>query len=467
MSSSSDPRAPIHKPRTPKTYTDAQLAFLKSHLPCVLAVVELTARWAERLIPYLPTREFERKTQGSVRGDAKKFALERAGEFINNFGLPEELEGVTEPEPRFKEQIYNWYKNTVGRTRRRQEGRPRTSKKSDEPSPASTQFTWPTNLATPTTVPYTETNAPINMAKPAEPIQPIPAPSPQFVVSYQPSMQSVASTSRSPPGMGHSIDTSAMRDGFLNHALDVPSLSNMMQAFAMSKPTPTPLSPVVDALFEAISIAQSSRPQHTGGDHTSNDPSYQLLRRFAEACAYFPPSIIHANIAGSMAGPRAMQMAIRKASVWQPLGSLMATSAASQGSMSHEMERMNFDRQRRKDYIQWARVHAAAIELGMLGISVDPNPSQMFSGRSFSEGMARDSVWQEDEVEWCAGIFVLRAIIRMGIRSGSGSRGEYEELLRIYESRWKEIKDETRQALFAEVLLGAKDDLAHLDEQRT
>lgn len=446
--SSSDPRAPIHKPRTPKTYTDAQLAFLKSHLP-----------------------EFERKTQGSVRGDAKKFALERADEFINTFGLPDELNGVTEPEPRFKEQIYNWYKNTVGRTRRRQEGRPRTSKKaeSDGSAPPSTQFTWPTNLATPTTVPYTQANIPINATKPgqSEPIQPMPAPAPQYVVNYQANMP-VASSSRSTPSMGHSMDSPAIRDGFLNPALDTPSLSNMIQAFSMSKPSLTPLAPVVDALFEAVSIAQSSRSQHASADYPNNDPSYQFLHRFAETCTYFPTSILHANVAGSLAGPRAVQMAIRKASVWMPLGILHPSSPAAQGSMSHEMERMNFDRQRRKDYIQWARVHAAAIELGMVGVNVDPNSNgHTLSGRSFSEGMARDSVWQEDEAEWCAGMFVLRAIIRAGIRSGSGSRGEYEELLRIYESRWKEIKDDTRQALFAEVLLGAKDDLSRLDEQRT
>jgi hypothetical protein len=34
--------------------------------------------------------EFERRSQGTIRGDAKKFALDRAGEFIQTFGLPEE-----------------------------------------------------------------------------------------------------------------------------------------------------------------------------------------------------------------------------------------------------------------------------------------------------------------------------------------------------------------------------------------
>lgn len=75
---SSDPR--VQKPRLPKSYTDEQLTFLRSHLP-----------------------EFERRSQGSIRGDAKKFALERAADFIARFGLPEDFQGVEESESRFRE----------------------------------------------------------------------------------------------------------------------------------------------------------------------------------------------------------------------------------------------------------------------------------------------------------------------------------------------------------------------------
>jgi len=80
---------------------------------------------------------------------------------------------------------------------------------------------------------------------------------------------------------------------------------------------------------------------------------------------------------------------------------------------------------------------------------------------TFSEMMARDAVWEADEVEWVAGIIVLRAIIRTG---GMGRKAEWEQLLGAYERRWKEIKDEARQALVTEVLLGARDDLARLGE---
>ena len=47
--------------------------------------------------------ELERRSQGSIRGDAKKFALERARDFIVRFGLSDEFHGVEEPESRFKE----------------------------------------------------------------------------------------------------------------------------------------------------------------------------------------------------------------------------------------------------------------------------------------------------------------------------------------------------------------------------
>lgn len=159
----------------------------------------------------------------------------------------------------------------------------------------------------------------------------------------------------------------------------------------------------------------------------------------------------------------------------------MSGTNTAHGSLSDEMERIKVDRQRRKDHVQWAQIHAAAIELGIvgsasggaspavgvgvtvgangnttyhhrpaqeLGYGVPPPPPPLPppppSADTFSEMMARDSVWEADEVEWVAGIIVLRAIIRT---SGMGRKGEWEQLLGAYERRWKEIKDEARQAL--------------------
>jgi hypothetical protein len=74
----SDPR--VSKPRLPKAYTDEQLIFLRSHIS-----------------------GFESRTRGHVRGDAKKFALDRANEFLVRFGMPEDLHGTDEAEVRFRE----------------------------------------------------------------------------------------------------------------------------------------------------------------------------------------------------------------------------------------------------------------------------------------------------------------------------------------------------------------------------
>ncbi|KAF8893162.1 hypothetical protein CPB84DRAFT_1783320 [Gymnopilus junonius] len=258
----------------------------------------------------------------------------------------------------------------------------------------------------------------------------------------------------------------------------------MVQSFVVANPSPTPLTPIVDALFEAIST-------DTGGQSSFLRDPHPYLRRFIDASSYFSSSIVHAGVVGPLAGPRALQMQIRKYSTWTPSApprtpsnpSLLAVSqrSASQQpssavtvpsaatlSLTDEMQRIAMDRQRRKDHIQWARIHAAALELGMLSmgrVGEANNSGYAYAmGRAFSEMMARDAVWESDEVEWVAGICVLRAVIRTAMRGDRRQRDEYDELLRTYEGRWKEIKDEARQAVVTEILLSAKEDLARLDE---
>ena len=221
----------------------------------------------------------------------------------------------------------------------------------------------------------------------------------------------------------------------------------MILNFVLSEPaSPTPLTAVVDALFEAIS-----------SDPNSNRSPHDYLRRFLGASTYFTPSVVHAGVSGPMAGPRALQMQIRKFSSWVPnpgsgpnmmLGPIVRCSSAT--SIADEVHRIADDRQRKKDHIQWANIHAAALELGLLGIGhtgESVNSGYAYAmGRAFSEMVARDAVWESDEVEWVAGICVLRAIIRTAMRGDRSQRDEYDQLLKTYEERWKEIKDEARQA---------------------
>ncbi|KIM46710.1 hypothetical protein M413DRAFT_440299 [Hebeloma cylindrosporum] len=475
---SSDPR--VHKPRLPKAYTVQQLGFLKSSLP-----------------------EFERRSHGSIRGDAKKYALERAQDFIVRFGLPDEFVGVEEPESRFKEQIYNWFKNTVGRTRRKLEGRPRSTKKTTAGEKAASlpndhvtpnDMPWNSSVATPNVVPYSHPES-SSTASPVNQTQALISP-----IQYgglQPTSAMNTAISPAPPtnhnlttltslginkedmresfmqgldSSSTSINKDDLRDSFLQ-GLNSSTIANMAQSFVAAHPSPTPLTPVVDALFEAISADNPPNP-------FNRDP-HPYLRRFLDASAYFPATVVHAGVAGPLAGPRALQMQIRKYSTWTPTSpprtnpqrpqpSQPQTASSSASSLSEEMQRIAVDRQRRKDHIQWARIHAAALELGVIGMGrvgeADNSGYAYAMGRAFSEMMARDAVWETDEVEWVAGICVLRAVIRTAMRGDRRQRDEYDELLRTYEGRWKEIKDEARQAVVTKVLLSAKDDLARLDE---
>ena len=254
------------------------------------------------------------------------------------------------------------------------------------------------------------------------------------------------------------INKEDLRQSFLQD-LNSSTIANMAQSFVAANPSPTPLTPFVDALFEAIS---ADNPPNA----FNRDP-HPYLRRFLDASTYFPVTVIHAGVAGPLAGPRALQMQIRKHSTWTPTSaprsnnqrpqSQPQTASSSASSLSEEMQRIAVDRQRRKDHIQWARIHAAALELGVIGMGrvgeADNSGYAYAMSRAFSEMMARDAVWETDEVEWVAGICVLRAVIRTAMRGDRRQRDEYDELLRTYEGRWKEIKDEARQTVVTVRLL--------------
>ncbi|KAG2746573.1 hypothetical protein P692DRAFT_20782129 [Suillus brevipes Sb2] len=428
----SDPR--VSKPRLPKAYTDEQLIFLRSHIS-----------------------GFETRTRGHVRGDAKKFALDRANEFLVRFGMPEDLQGIDEAEPRFREQIYNWYKNTVGRARRKLEGRTRSKKPAEKVSgsPGHNSLTWSPNLETPATVSYAAQNdiaaqtASSSSQQRQQSQQHVPPPPPtghiQFSFQTNVSVPSAAT-------LALNASPNALRDAFFTRGIEITTLSSLIQSYVLSHPSPTPLNPIIDALFAAVtSSLNAPTASRTASNH---DTIITILRRFTEACGYFPATLVHAGVSGPVAGPRALQMAIRKSSVWYPV-----LAPASGTTMSDEMERIAADRQKRKDYIQWAQIHGAALELGLLSFRGD----YAGTAESLSELMARDAVWEADEVEWVAGIFILQSLIRTG---SLARKHEYEQLLSTYEGRWKEIKDEARQALVTEVLLSAQQDLAHMDEGR-
>ncbi|KAK2461228.1 hypothetical protein APHAL10511_006755 [Amanita phalloides] len=422
-----DPRIP--KPRSPKVYTDQQLSFLRSNLP-----------------------EFQRRLQGPIRGDAKKFALEKATDFIAQFGSTNECIGTDESESRFREQIYNWFKNTVGRARRKSEHRPRQDKKtSDTDSGTVDNLQWTSDNTTITGSPNVHFSPVDSSASHMSPRSTVP----QFG-GVQPSI----ATSVSPTNMlqNHSltlsVSSSTLRDAFIR-GVDAATLASMIQAFIISNPSSTPLTSVIDALYEAISA-----------NSFHQDPT-PYLRRYLDATEIFGHSIVHAGVAGPHAGLRALEMQIRKHSIWVPNTATIPSSAFSinSNSLAEEMHRIAFERQRRKEHVQWARIHAATLELCILGAPRRAASDGAFiATKMFSDIVARDAVWGSDEVEWVAGMCILRGIIRTTPGANGQQRDDYKELLRAYENRWKEIKDDARQSLAMEILLGAKDDLARWDE---
>ncbi|KAJ7497683.1 hypothetical protein FB451DRAFT_1019346 [Mycena latifolia] len=429
------------------SYTEPQLVFLKSYLP-----------------------EFERRTLGPVRGDAKKFALDRASEFITRFGLPDDLDPGEETEGKFREQLYNWFKNTVGRNRRKADGKPRSARKTAEKgasapalngnyahpgssSPTMTgTYSHTENTPTVTPSPTVPARIPMQYSLPstlANALQPSPSPPPPLP----------------PPAP---VTVASLRDAFLELNVDAPLLASQIQAFVLSNPSSLALKPVILALFQAISSEYDK----------NRTPPNPFLTRFLGAAAYFTPAIMHAGVSGPLAGARALQMQIRKSSKWiatsvaypRPAIPSPSSSSSSASSMSHELHRITLDRARRKDHIQWARIHAAAIEVGVFTFGYELHDSaadrrngyDYGEGRVFSNLVAHDALWEDDEVEWVAGVLVLQALIRTSMRDDTGQMRLYEDLLMNYEERWKEMKDETRQALVTEALLAAKNDLARM-----
>ncbi|KAJ7646931.1 hypothetical protein FB45DRAFT_1099210 [Roridomyces roridus] len=401
----------------PRAYTEQQLVFLRSYLP-----------------------EFERRTNSNgPRGDAKKFALECAAEFITRFSLPDDVDG------KYKEQLYNWFKNTVGRNRRRAEGKPkpaskRPAEKESRPWPDSS-VSLPAPLPVDRDYSHPSTSSPTLTSTYSDNLTPSPTVAARIPMQYSlPStLANALQPSPSPPPIPlimTPVTVTSLRDSFLAN-IDAPVLASQIEAFVASNSSPLCLKSVLSALFQAISTEWEKK----------NTPANPFLTRYLEACTYFTTKIVHAGVSGPLAGARALQMQIRKSAKWIP------TSSANL--------RPNLSSAPRKDHIQWARIHAAAIQVGVFTFGVNGTPGYDYrEARIFSNLVAQDAVWEEDEVEWVAGILVLQSLVRTSMRGDMEQRRVYEDLLQNYEERWKEMKDEARQALVTEALLAARADLA-------
>lgn len=90
--------------------------------------------------------------------------------------------------------------------------------------------------------------------------------------------------------------------------MDHSSIAQMVQAFVLANQSPTPLTQVVTAFFQAITA---------GNDSLTKDP-YIYVGDYLGVSMYFSASVVHAGVAGPMAGLKALQMQILKYSSWNP-----------------------------------------------------------------------------------------------------------------------------------------------------
>ncbi|KAJ3528756.1 hypothetical protein NMY22_g9277 [Coprinellus aureogranulatus] len=541
---SSDPRVP--KSRQPKAYTDEQLAFLRGLAPIpgawlsrvsygsgaysywgvveggIVAAVTIPRIVLKRACSklgisvsfsrYLP--EYEKRSQGSVRGDSKKFAFQKAAEYIATFGVSAEFVGAEDGEARFKE-VGTPNLNTASSL-------PPATGMSWDPATGLAQYPGHGR-------PDGKTASSSSLGQAMSPLQPY-SPTglhmgPSSSLAGGSTQHATAASSSSVPHSAHPANTPlgttphvtpslitqhTLREAFLT--FDAPSLGSVVQRFAVQaqQHSHTPLTPVVEALFEA-SIAEA--PAY------SRDPA-PLVRRYFEAATYLPSGsaanggIMHAGVAGPSAAARALQMAVRRNSVWVGVEKMVLATSTSSGSpglgtfssnanwsagqgyyhgatspmptsgsgtpglasatasssLNEDMQRIASERQRRKDHIQWARIHAAALELGMMGQQTHGagRGSASSSSSITADGLtgAVDGTSQGSTQGYAAG----RAFSEMVARDADGFAGdrrqreEYAEMLRNYESRWKEIKDEVRQTMVMEALITAKEDLARLED---
>jgi len=208
-----------------------------------------------------------------------------------------------------------------------------------------------------------------------------------------------------------------------------------------------------------------------------------LLKRYKAMLPHLPVSLSHFGCAGPHAGVKALRVALRKNATWisysasantftppspnNPNGSTSAVARRPELPIHDQMHRTSVDRFRRKEYFIWAMIHSASYEVGLLGPS--KNPIELGFGHEqmddddgsmkLAEAVAKDGFWETDESDWVAGALLFRAVVRKSVEDPTMDRSsvavmkqDWEELVRAYEARWKEMRDESRQQAMEDAL---------------
>ncbi len=262
-----------------------------------------------------------------------------------------------------------------------------------------------------------------------------------------------------PPHMSGTPAIPALVSAFMTPHVTAGQLAHIINSTIMPNQQNYPsLGPTIQSLLYAAN-ALYSNPENPGA---GIDSITEMLKRYKAMLPSLALNVNHFGCSGPMAGLKAIRVALRKNSSWISYASntLPAQSSASRRPeipIHDQMHRTSVDRVRKKEYVIWSIIHSAAYDVGLLGPSKSPlelglPPDQLEDddgSNRLAESIARDCVWDNEEVEWVAGSLLLRAVAKKLATEGSSPhvRRQWEETTIAYETRWKEVRDEGRQTL--------------------
>jgi hypothetical protein len=260
-----------------------------------------------------------------------------------------------------------------------------------------------------------------------------------------------------------------LTSAFLQPGISPQNLAQVVHSSSVNQAFTTGLASAIQSLLYAATTLNAQNADNPGG---AMEAIIDLLKRYKAMLPHLPVSLSHFGCGGPQAGVKALRVALRKNATWISYsasgsafsppspnnpGTPSAVSRRPELPIHDQMHRTSVDRFRRKEYFIWAMIHSASYEVGLLGPTknsmelgyphdqVDDDDGSM----KLAESVAKDGFWETDESDWVSGALLFRAVVRRTVEDPTMSvmnmKQEWEELVRAYEARWKDMRDESRQ----------------------
>lgn len=271
-----------------------------------------------------------------------------------------------------------------------------------------------------------------------------------------------------------------LTQAFVQPSLSPQNLAQIVHSSSVNQAFTTGLASAIQSLLYA---ATSLNAQHADNPAGAMESINDLMKRYKAMLPHLPMSLSHFGCAGPQAGVKALRVALRKNATWisysnsgnaftspspgNPPNSASVATRRPELPIHDQMHRTSIDRFRRKEYFIWAMIHSASYEVSLLGPSKNPielgySHDQMDDddgSMKLAESVAKDGFWETDESDWVAGALLFRAVVRKMVEdptmdrpSAVALKQDWEELVRAYEARWKEMRDESRQQAMEDAL---------------